>query len=80
MPISPVLPCTQTGWGLVNLSNIQPIIAHLNQSEQLPDRPADVEACMSANQDLRESYWGAYPSALDNVIQGISIEYATWRD
>lgn len=80
MPISPVLPCTQTGWGLVNLSNIQPIIAHLNQSEQLPDRPADVEACMSANQDLRESYWGAYPSAPDNVIQGISIEYATWRD
>ena len=35
---------------------------------------------MSANQDLRESYWGAYPSAPDDVIQGISIEYATWRE
>ena len=62
MPISPVLPCTQTGWGLVNLSNIEPIIAHLNESDPLPDRPSDVQACMSANQEMRESYWGAYPS------------------
>ena len=62
MPISPVLPCTQTGWGLVNLSNIQPIIAHLNGSDTLPERPSDVVTCMAANQELRESYWGAYPT------------------
>lgn len=62
MPISPVAPCTQTGWGFVNLSNIEPMIAHLNQTEQLPDRPGDVVACMNANQDLREAYWNAYPS------------------
>jgi hypothetical protein len=63
MPISPVAPCTQTGWGLVNLSNIEPIIAHLNQSQELPQRPGDVVACMDTNQQLRENYWGAYPSS-----------------
>jgi hypothetical protein len=62
MPISPVLPCTQTGWGLVNLSNIEPIIKHLNGSEILPQRASDVVACMQVNQDAREAYWGAYPS------------------
>ena len=35
MPISPVAPCTQTGWGLVNLSNIEPMIKHLNGSESV---------------------------------------------
>jgi hypothetical protein len=80
MPISPVLPCTQTGWGLVNLSNIGPIIAHLNQSSSLGDRPSDVEACMSANQEMRESYWGAYPSAEISIDAILDQEYATWRD
>ena len=80
MPISPVLPCTQTGWGLVNLSNIEPIIAHLNQSSSLGDRPSDVEACMSANQEMRESYWGAYPSAESSNEAIVQEEYATWRD
>lgn len=80
MPISPVLPCTQTGWGLVNLSNIEPIIAHLNQSSSLGDRPSDVEACMSANQEMRESYWGAYPSLESSNHEIIKEEYATWRD
>ena len=80
MPISPVLPCTQTGWGLVNLSNIEPIIAHLNQSSALGDRPSDVEACMSANQEMRESYWGAYPSAEFSNEAILDGEYATWRD
>ena len=80
MPISPVLPCTQTGWGLVNLSNIEPIIAHLNQSSSLGDRPSDVEACMSANQEMRESYWGAYPSAESTNKAILDEEYATWRD
>jgi len=63
MPISPVAPCTQTGWGLVNLSNIEPIIAHLNQTAELSQRPGDVVACMDANQEMRETYWSAYPSA-----------------
>ena len=63
MPISPVAPCTQTGWGLVNLSNIEPMIAHLNQSAALAERPGDVVACMNANQDMREAYWNAYPSS-----------------
>jgi hypothetical protein len=80
MPISPVLPCTQTGWGFVNLSNIGPIIAHLNQSSSLGDRPSDVEACMSANQEMRESYWGAYPSAEISIDAILDQEYATWRD
>ena len=80
MPISPVMPCTQTGWGLVNLSNIEPIIAHLNQSASLGDRPSDVEACMSANQEMRESYWGAYPSAEYSIGTIFNEEYATWRD
>jgi hypothetical protein len=62
MPISPVLPCTQTGWGLVNLSNVEPMIKHLNGTESLSQRAADVVACMQVNQDAREAYWGAYPS------------------
>ena len=65
MPISPVAPCTQTGWGLVNLSNIEPMIAHLNQSADLAQRPGDVVACMNANQEMREAYWDAYPSFPD---------------
>ena len=80
MPISPVMPCTQTGWGLVNLSNIEPIIAHLNQSTSLGDRPSDVEACMSANQEMRESYWGAYPSVESTKHTGLKQSYAAWRD
>jgi hypothetical protein len=63
MPISPVLPCSQTGWGLVNLSNIEPILKHLNGSQELSQRASDVVACMDANQQVRESYWGAYPFA-----------------
>ncbi len=80
MPISPVLPCTQTGWGLVNLSNIEPIIAHLNQSNPLPDRPSDVQACMSANQEMRESYWGAYPSSSVADLIMDAKEVTPWRD
>ena len=67
MPISPVAPCTQTGWGLVNLSNIEPIIKHLNGSDSLPDRAGDVVACMNLNQAAREAYWGAYPSLATHI-------------
>ena len=80
MPISPVMPCMQTGWGLVNLSNIEPIIAHLNKSSIMGERPSDVAACMSANQELRESYWGAYPSSANINAQFYAEEFATWRD
>ena len=83
MPVSPIAPCTQTGWGLVNLSNIEPIIKHLNGSEELPSRASDVVLCMQLNQQAREAYWGAYPS-----IQNLTIpprttagdEGATTRD
>ncbi|CAI8382193.1 MAG: Uncharacterised protein [Marine Group II euryarchaeote MED-G33] len=59
MPISPIAPCTQVGWGVVNMSNVEPIFNHLSGVESMPDRPADVVACMQANQDIREAYWGA---------------------
>ena len=56
-PVSPVAPCTQVGWGVVNESNVKPIIEHLNESNAMPQRPFDVEACMESNQDIREAYW-----------------------
>ena len=62
MPISPVAPCTQVGWGVVNMSNIQPMIEHLNGTQTMPDRPGDVELCMQINQEAREAYWDVYPS------------------
>ena len=57
-PVSPVAPCTQVGWGVVNESNVIPIIEHLNGTKILPQRPIDVEICMETNQDIREAYWG----------------------
>lgn len=56
-PVSPIAPCTQIGWGVVNESNVQPIINHLNGNTLQPDRPADVTLCMETNQEIRESYW-----------------------
>ncbi len=55
LPISPVAPCTQVGWGVVNLSNIQPLYNHLAGIDSMPQRPADVVACMEANQAMREA-------------------------
>jgi len=57
-PVSPLAPCTQVGWGVVNMSNVMPIYEHLSGVADIPPRPADVVACMSANQDIREAYWG----------------------
>ena len=62
MPISPLAPCTQVGWGVVNMSNIQPMIEHLNGKQIMPERPSDVVLCMQVNQEARETYWGVYPS------------------
>tara|TARA_B100000287_G_scaffold415566_1_gene449324 strand:+ start:3072 stop:4289 length:1218 start_codon:yes stop_codon:yes gene_type:complete len=59
LPISPVAPCTQVGWGVVNMSNADPMILHLKGEEMLPQRPNDVVLCMEANQSIRESYWGS---------------------
>ena len=56
-PVSPIAPCTQIGWGVVNESNVQPIINHLNGNTIQPERPADVTLCMETNQEIRESYW-----------------------
>ena len=77
MPISPVAPCTQVGWGVVNMSNIQPMIGHLNGTQTMPDRPGDVELCMQINQEAREAYWGVYPSD-ERPSQG--LEMATRED
>ena len=56
-PVSPLAPCTQVGWGVVNESNVRPIIGHLNASNAMSQRPFDVEFCMESNQDIREAYW-----------------------
>ena len=83
MPISPVAPCTQTGWGLMNLSNIEPIIKHLNGSQELPSRASDVVLCMQLNQQAREAYWGAYPSIQNLMVTPrtpAGDEGATTRD
>ena len=58
LPISPIAPCVQVGWGVVNLSNIKSIHDHLAGLETMPQRPSDVVACMEANQAIREAYWG----------------------
>ena len=77
MPISPIAPCTQVGWGVVNMSNIPPMIKHLNGTELMPDRPGDVELCMQINQEAREAYWGVYPSE-ERPVAG--LEMATRDD
>ena len=83
MPISPIAPCTQTGWGLMNLSNIEPIIKHLNGSQEMPSRASDIILCMQINQQAREAYWGAYPSIQNLIVTprtAAGDEGATTRD
>ena len=67
-PVSPVAPCTQVGWGVVNLSNIEPMLMHLNGTQPMDNRPGDVVLCMNINQEAREAYWGVYPSAPDESL------------
>ena len=43
--------------GVVNESNVIPIIEHLNGSSAMSQRPFDVELCMESNQEIREAYW-----------------------
>ena len=54
MPIPPIAPCTQVD-GVVNESNVQPIIDHLSGGPQMDERPSDVVMCMEANQATREA-------------------------
>lgn len=75
MPISPVAPCTQVGWGVVNLSNIDLIIKHLNGTQEMDNRPSDVVLCMDANQQMREAYWGVYPTTVSETES--YVPYAT---
>jgi|TARA_B100001964_G_scaffold5863_1_gene6341 hypothetical protein len=56
-PISPIAPCSQVGWGVVNESNVLPIIEHLNGTASMTQRSSDVVMCMEANQAIREAYW-----------------------
>jgi hypothetical protein len=56
-PVSPIAACTQLGWGVVNESNVLPIIEHLNGTASMPARASDVELCMEANQEIRRAYW-----------------------
>jgi len=67
-PVSPIAPCTQVGWGVVNMSNIEPMLMHLNGSQPIDNRPADVVLCMNINQEAREAYWGVYPSASEETL------------
>lgn len=67
-PVSPVAPCTQVGWGVVNMSNIEPMLMHLNGTQPMDNRPGDVVLCMNINQEAREAYWGVYPSAPDQAL------------
>ena len=67
-PVSPVAPCTQVGWGVVNMSNIEPMLMHLNGTQPMDNRPGDVVLCMNINQEAREAYWGVYPSAPDESL------------
>jgi hypothetical protein len=64
---------------LVNLSNIEPIIKHLNGTEPLADRAGDVVACMNLNQAAREAYWGAYPT-LPAQLHDVGEEGVQRRD
>jgi hypothetical protein len=73
-PVSPILPCTQLGWGVLNWSNIDGIIAHLNGTSPIPDRSTDVRLCMQANQEAREAYWGLYPFASLGVSKQMAVE------
>jgi hypothetical protein len=57
-PMSPVAPCTQVGWGVVNESNVDPLYLHLEGTDPLPQRPSDVRMCMDLNQQARYAYWG----------------------
>ena len=47
----------RVGWGVVNESNVEPIIDHLSGGPQMSERPSDVVMCMEANQAIREAYW-----------------------
>ena len=60
------------------MSNIEPMLMHLNGSQAMDNRPGDVVLCMTLNQEAREAYWGVYPSAPDESL--VSDRNAIFRE
>ena len=57
VPISPVAPYTQTGWGVVDPTITQIIIEDLNGVSPLSDKDFDCETYMDSIMAAREAYW-----------------------
>jgi len=57
VPVSPVAPYTQTGWGVVDPTITQVIIDDLNGVSPLSDKDFDCETYMDSIMAMREAYW-----------------------
>ena len=57
VPVSPVAPYTQTGWGVVDPTITQAIIEDLNGVSPLSDKDFDCETYMDSIMVAREAYW-----------------------
>ena len=57
MPVSPVAPYTQTGWGVVDPTITQTIIQDLDGSSPLTDKDFDCETYMDSVMTARIAYW-----------------------
>ena len=57
VPVSPVAPYTQTGWGVVDPTITQTIIQDLDGSSPLTDKDFDCETYMNSVMAARIAYW-----------------------
>ena len=57
VPVSPVAPYTQTGWGVVDPTITETIIQDLNGNSLISDKDPDCEAYMNSIMAMREAYW-----------------------
>jgi hypothetical protein len=57
VPVSPVAPYTQTGWGVVDPTISMMIIEDLNGSSPLTDKDFDCETYMDSVMAARIAYW-----------------------
>ena len=57
VPVSPVAPYTQTGWGVVDPTITQTIIQDLDGSSPLTDKDFDCETYMDSVMAARIAYW-----------------------
>ena len=57
VPVSPIAPYTQTGWGVVDPTITQTIIEDLNGSTPLTDKDFDCETYMDSVMAARIAYW-----------------------